>query len=68
MGWLGVLALKLIIEALPAASLLLLIGGGVAYTVGVLFFVMEKKWMHSVWHGFVLAGSGLHFASIALII
>jgi hemolysin III len=68
MGWLGVLAMKLIVDALPGLSLGLLVAGGVAYTVGVAFFVLERKWMHSVWHGFVLAGSALHFASIVLIV
>jgi hemolysin III len=68
MGWLGVLALKPITDALPGQSFWLLLGGGVAYTAGVLFFVAEKKWMHSVWHLFVLAGSAMHFASVFLLL
>lgn len=64
MGWLSVLAFPEIVSSLPVQSVVLLVAGGVAYTAGVWFFIAERKWMHTVWHGFVLAGSGLHFASI----
>ena len=47
---------------LPAGGLLLLISGGLAYTAGIAFYADKKhKFMHSVWHLFVLAGSTLHY-------
>lgn len=64
MGWIIILALKPLIDALPGPNLALVVAGGLAYTVGVGFFVTQKKWMHTIWHGFVMAGSGLHFAAI----
>lgn len=67
MGWLALFALKPLAGALPTASIVFLVGGGVAYTVGVAFFVSTRKWTHSIWHLFVMAGSALHFVSIFLI-
>ena len=67
MGWLALFALKPLVDTLPSVSIALLVGGGVAYTVGVAFFVSTRKWTHSIWHLFVMAGSALHFFSIVLI-
>ena len=64
MGWLIVVAAKPMFEALPPIALGLFVAGGVAYTVGVVFYVRKRKWAHTVWHGFVLAGSALHFFAI----
>ncbi|MBO5236936.1 MAG: hemolysin III family protein [Spirochaetaceae bacterium] len=65
MGWLVVFAFKPMAEALPKLSLILLILGGVAYTVGCIFYALKKiKWMHSIWHIFVIFGSVLHFFSV----
>ena len=58
MGWLVVLRLPILIEALPAGALWLLIAGGLCYTVGVGFYLAKKvPYLHFVWHLFVLAGS-----------
>ncbi len=67
MGWLALFALKPLVGTLPVASIAFLVGGGVAYTVGVAFFVSTRKWTHSIWHLFVMAGSALHFVSVLLI-
>lgn len=64
MGWLVVIAAKPIFDALPLLPLVLFVAGGVAYTGGVFFYVRKRKWSHTVWHGFVLAGSALHFFAI----
>ena len=66
MGWLVVLAMKAIVASLPPAGLALLVGGGLAYTVGIVFYKARGKYMHFVWHLFVLAGSVLQFFCIAL--
>lgn len=66
MGWLIVAALRAIVQALPPLGLGLLVAGGVAYTVGILFYKSQRRYMHFVWHLFVLAGSVLQFFCIAL--
>ena len=65
MGWLVVLAMRAIIATLPPLGLALLAGGGVAYTAGIVFYKAQGKYMHFVWHLFVLAGSVLQFICIA---
>ena len=66
MGWLIVAALRAIVQALPPLGLGLLVAGGVAYTVGIIFYKSQRRYMHFVWHLFVLAGSALQYACIAL--
>ena len=66
MGWLVVVAMKAIIATLPPLGLGLLVAGGVAYTVGIIFYKSQRRYMHFVWHLFVLAGSALQYACIAL--
>ena len=68
MGWLGVWALSSLLEILPKYSVLWLVGGGMAYSIGVLFFAIDNyiprtRWlgMHEVFHIFVIAGSFSHF-------
>ena len=68
-GWSGVLAIPLLWDALPPGALGLLGFGGLAYTAGVPFFLADhRRWMHALWHAFVLAGSAFHVASIALVL
>ena len=66
MGWMVVFAIKPLIDALPLPALLYLLGGGIAYTGGVIFYAFGKKakYIHSVWHLFVVLGSVLHFVCI----
>ncbi len=65
MGWLVVFAFKPMVAALNPLSLKLVIAGGVAYTAGCAFYAMKKvKWMHCVWHIFVVFGSVLHFFAV----
>ena len=56
-------------RALGPRAFQLLLAGGVAYSVGVLFYVLRRvRYHHAVWHGFVLLGSALHFLAIALFV
>lgn len=66
MGWLAVIAADQLVERVPPIGLALLVAGGVAYTLGVIFFVLDSRlrYAHAVWHGFVVAGSGLHFFAV----
>jgi len=65
MGWVGLIAIKPLIAALPAAGLWLLFGGGVSYTLGVVFYRWHSlRYHHAVWHLFVLGGSILQYFSV----
>ncbi|HOO79396.1 MAG TPA: hemolysin III family protein [Lachnospiraceae bacterium] len=67
MGWTIVFSAKPIFEAIDLGGLLLLLGGGVAYTVGCYFYIRNnRKFMHFVWHLFVIAGSILHYFFVLL--
>lgn len=62
MGWLVVVAAKPMMRDLPPGLLPWLVAGGLSYTLGVVFFALDKKpYFHAVWHLFVLGGSALHF-------
>ncbi|GIQ67503.1 hemolysin III family protein [Xylanibacillus composti] len=65
MGWLIVFAWGPLKETVPYEALLLLVVGGVLYTVGTIFYVWRSfPHHHAVWHLFVLAGSVLHYFSV----
>lgn len=65
MGWVIVFAFQPLAQAVSAASLALLIIGGVCYTVGIIFYAIKRiKYFHSIWHIFTLAGSVLHYFAI----
>ncbi len=68
MGWLIVVALKPMSQELPAGGFAWLITGGLAYTLGVIFYALDTKirHFHGVWHLFVLAGSISHFLAVLL--
>lgn len=62
MGWSAVVVIRPLWQAMPLPALLLLFGGGLSYTVGIVFFALKKpRFMHFIWHLFVLAGSTLHY-------
>jgi hemolysin III len=65
MGWIGIIAIKPLVAALPAAALWLLFGGGVSYTFGVIFYRWHSlRYHHAVWHLFVLGGSALQYVAV----
>ena len=69
MGWLIVVEINLLFELLDSEAELLLIIGGLSYTIGIIFYTLDKiKYFHSIWHLFVLAGSVLHYLMIVLYI
>lgn len=64
-GWLGVIFIRPLALAVPWSAVLWLVVGGIAYTAGTLFFANERlRYAHFVWHLFVLAGTGCHFAAV----
>ena len=65
MGWMAVIAIKPLLETVAPGGLLLLMCGGLAYTVGTIFYISRRlRFHHAFWHAFVLAGSMLHFFAI----
>ena len=62
MGWCCIVGIKDIIANMEKGGLIFLVLGGVLYTVGIIFYALKKlRYMHSVWHIFVLSGSIMHF-------
>ncbi|TSB46108.1 PAQR family membrane homeostasis protein TrhA [Alkalicoccobacillus porphyridii] len=62
MGWMALFAIKPIISALPLAGVAFLVGGGLLYSLGTIFYIWRGfKFHHAVWHLFVLGGTILHF-------
>lgn len=70
MGWLVIIDFSALKAALPKAGVYWLTAGGIAYTVGVIFYVLDHRNLlrhsHGIWHLFVLAGSFFHFMAIIL--
>ncbi len=65
MGWIVLIAIKPLVEALPRSSLILLFAGGAAYSAGTLFYMWKRlPYHHAVWHLFVLGGSVCHFFAV----
>jgi hemolysin III len=65
MGWLVVIATKPLLENIGAGGVAFLAAGGLAYTVGVIFYKWRRlRYHHAIWHGFVLLGGGLHYFGV----
>jgi len=64
MGWIVLVAIVPLANAISVAALAWLIAGGVAYTVGALCYLSRRPYAHAVFHLFVLAGSVCHYASV----
>ena len=69
MGWFVIFMLKDVVSSLDINGLILLILGGLAYTIGIIFYKAKKiRYMHSIWHVFVLMGSIFHYMCIYLFV
>ena len=65
MGWLIVIAIKPLWLRMQPEGLFWLLAGGIAYTVGVVFYTAKRvRYCHFVWHLFVLAGTACHFIAV----
>ncbi|WP_052384113.1 PAQR family membrane homeostasis protein TrhA [Litchfieldella xinjiangensis] len=65
MGWLIVLAGDEMVEHLSSTGLILLVAGGLSYTLGVVFFAIRAiPYNHAIWHLFVLGGSICHYFAV----
>lgn len=69
MGWLIVFALGPLLRAMPAAGIGWLVAGGLAYSLGVIFFAWRRlPFNHAIWHLFVLGGSVCHVIAACLFV
>jgi hemolysin III len=65
MGWLALIAIRPIWLHMPMPGVLWLVAGGVAYTAGVAFYAFDRvRYLHFVWHLFVIAGTVCHFVAV----
>lgn len=70
MGWCIVVRFDILLKTIPQAGIVLLVAGGIAYTIGTIFYGLgkKKKYFHSIFHLFIFAGSLLQFLAILLYI
>jgi hemolysin III len=68
MGWVALVAVSPLLEALGPAGFAWVAAGGVIYTVGIVFYAFDEKfkYWHGIWHLFVVAGSATHYFAILL--
>ena len=66
MGWLVLIAAVPLVERVPVPGLALLVAGGLAYTGGVAFFLLDSRFRfaHAVWHVFVATGTAFHYFAV----
>jgi len=69
-GWMVVVVARPMLDSLPPLGLQLLVAGGVAYSLGSLFFLLDRRmpYSHLVWHLFVITGSTCHFLAVQQVI
>lgn len=66
MGWLCVVAVKPMTEAVPGTAIAWLLAGGVVYTAGTAFYHNRRvPYSHAVWHAFVIVGSVCHYLAVS---
>jgi hemolysin III len=66
MGWMALTAAQPMLERIPMATLLWLLAGGLAYSLGTIFYMSHRRHAHAIWHGFVILGSGCHFVAVSM--
>ncbi|MBU1424281.1 MAG: hemolysin III family protein [Gammaproteobacteria bacterium] len=66
MGWIVLVAAVPLVERVPVVVAVLLVAGGIAYTTGVVFFILDSRlrYSHTVWHCFVAVGTGCHYFAV----
>jgi hemolysin III len=75
MGWLALVALPQLVSGMTPAEVVLMVAGGLFYTVGAIVFAARRPdprpevfGYHEVWHSFMVAGAGCHYAMILLVL
>jgi hemolysin III len=70
LGWLPIISATALVGVVPAAALWWMLIGGICYTLGTVFLVLDQRVVHfhAVWHVWVIAGSACHFLAILLFV
>jgi hemolysin III len=64
-GWSGLLVFQSLARTLPDTTLLLILAGGITYSLGIIFHLWEKlKFQNALWHVFVVGGASLHLWAV----
>lgn len=64
-GWSGILVFQSLAQSLPPSTMMLLLAGGVTYSLGIIFHLWEKlKFQNALWHVFVVGGASLHLWAV----
>ena len=64
-GWSGILVFQSLAQTLPGSTMMLLVAGGVTYSLGIIFHLWEKlKFQNALWHVFVVTGASLHLWAV----
>ena len=67
LGWMAVFFIDTLKQNMPESIFNLVLYGGITYSVGTIFYIWRSlPFSHSIWHIFVLGGSGMHFAAVAM--
>jgi hemolysin III len=67
LGWTAAVAAKPLIDALPGTALVLMLVGGLLYSLGIVFYIWHGlKFQNAIWHLFVAAAAGCHYAAISI--
>ena len=64
MGWMSVLLMKKVIQLSGMLSFILILSGGILYSIGVYFYAKKRKYFHSIWHIFIILASVAQFFGI----
>lgn len=66
MGWMALGLARPLLDSLPLPGFIWLLCGGLSYTLGLIFYSLDKRvrFFHAIWHLFVLAGSFFHFLTV----
>ncbi len=68
MGWIAIIAIKPLIDALSFKVLMFMLIGGISYTIGAVFYLAKIKYNHAIFHVFVLGGTIMHFFAVLYLI
>jgi len=64
MGWMGIIGIRSMYHTLSLGGVAWILAGGLCYTIGIIFFALNRRYCHAIWHIFVLAGSVCHFFAV----
>ena len=67
MGWAGLSKPGLLLS-LPTPVVMLLVAGGMLYTIGIAFHLARMRFQEAIWHGFVLAAATCHYAAVLYVV